>query len=138
VNSLTWDTAARAVRMPASSRAMSSTSGSDSTSWDGLGQVRGGGRFSRRGRGRGRGWLNLGRGEAARGEEVGEVGRQPHLRDQLVGHRCRRRARGAGRRGRIWGGILKCDSKFSVPFVCIICLLYLYKFENIWRHKISI
>jgi hypothetical protein len=40
VNSLTWDTASRAVRMPASSRAMSSTSGSDSTSWGGLGQVR--------------------------------------------------------------------------------------------------
>jgi hypothetical protein len=31
----------------------------------------------------------LGRGEAARGEEVREVGRQPHLRDWPVRHRDR-------------------------------------------------
>jgi hypothetical protein len=34
---------------------------------------------------------------------VGEVGRQPHLRDQLVGHGRRRRARRAVGRGWIWG-----------------------------------
>lgn len=42
---------------------------------------------------------DLGRGEAARGEEVGEVGRQPHLRDQLVRHGCRWTGELAGRGG---------------------------------------
>lgn len=85
------------------------------------GLARGGGRFHcdrRRKGGFGvevEGVADLGRGEAARGEEVGEVGRQLHLRDQLVRHRRgnvgARRLGDDGKRERGWGFGRKFDSK---------------------------
>lgn len=101
--SLTCAMAARAVGRPASRMAMSSTSGSDSTSWrkaQGPRQlVAGSGVSPETG---GVIETDLGDGEAARGEEVREVGRQPHLRDRPVRHRDRRGSSPTTRTTGVW------------------------------------